>query len=352
MVMNPDFWKNRSVFLTGHTGFKGGWTALLLSQMGANVFGYSLAPPTTPSFFVETKLETHLSNSKIANILDLKTLIQEMNAAKPSIVIHMAAQPLVRKSYTMPVDTFTTNVIGTVNTLEAARQSETVKAVIIVTSDKCYKNHEQIIPYRENDQLGGHDPYSSSKACAELVTEAYQKSFYIDLGLQLASVRAGNVIGGGDWAADRLIPDFFRALDVGETLQVRSPNAIRPWQHVLEPVFGYLALAEKLVVNDSSYSEAWNFGPEKEDNKAVSWIVERLCNKISGSKWELIGTPHLHEAGLLNLDISKSKSRLNWSPRWDLTKALDMTIDWHQAWKQGKSMKEISINQIKSYIAI
>ena len=348
--MNPGFWKNRSVFLTGHTGFKGGWTALLLSQMGAKVYGYSLEPPTKPSFFTETKLETCLSKSTIANILDLKLLTQAMSEAKPSIVIHMAAQPLVRKSYSEPLETFTTNIIGTVNVFEAAKHIETIKAVINVTTDKCYENYEQALPYRENDPLGGYDPYSSSKACAEIVTSAYRKSFFTELGIQLASVRAGNVIGGGDWAADRLIPDFFRALDDNKTLQVRSPNAIRPWQHVLEPIFGYLVLAEKLVEDNSNYSEAWNFGPLEDDIKSVSWIAERLCAKIPNSNWETISSSHLHEAKLLSLDISKARSRLNWSPRWSLSTALDATIDWHQAWKEGRSMKEISINQIKFYI--
>lgn len=347
--MNPGFWKNRSVFLTGHTGFKGGWTALLLSQMGAKVYGYSLEPPTKPSFFKEIKLETCLSKSTIANILDLKLLTQAMSEAKPSIVIHMAAQPLVRKSYSEPLETFTTNVIGTVNVFEAVKYIETIKAVINVTTDKCYENYEQVLPYRENDPLGGYDPYSSSKACAEIVTSAYRKSFFSELGIQLASVRAGNVIGGGDWAADRLIPDFFRALDDNKTLKVRSPNATRPWQHVLEPIFGYLVLAEKLVANNSNYSEAWNFGPLKDDIKSVSWIVERLCDKIPNSNWETISSSHLHEAKLLSLDISKARSRLNWSPRWSLSTALDATIDWHQAWKQGRPMKEISINQIKFY---
>jgi CDP-glucose 4,6-dehydratase len=241
--MSPDFWRNRSVFLTGHTGFKGGWIALWLSQLGAKVYGYSLAPPTTPNLFTEIQLQDRLYKSVTADIRDLPSLTTAMRKANPSVVIHMAAQPLVRESYNIPVDTFTTNVIGTVNVLEAVRQSKTVQAIINVTTDKCYENQEWIWPYRENDRLGGHDPYSSSKSCAEIAAAAYRDSFFAKVGKQLASARAGNVIGGGDWATDRLIPDFLRAIDVDETLRIRSPNAVRPWQHVLEPLSGYLMLA-------------------------------------------------------------------------------------------------------------
>jgi len=347
--MNPDFWRNRSVFLTGHTGFKGGWIALWLSHLGANVYGYSLAPPTAPNLFNAIQLRDRLMSAVTADIRDLPKLIAAMRKAEPSVVIHMAAQPLVRESYSKPVDTFTSNVIGTVNVLEAVRQSETVQAIINVTTDKCYENQEWVWPYRENDRLGGHDPYSSSKSCAEIAAAAYRDSFFAEVGIQLASVRAGNVIGGGDWASDRLIPDFLRALDSDKTLRIRSPNAVRPWQHVLEPLSGYLMLAERLVMDGAAFSEAWNFGPEEFDAKPVSWIVERLCQKIPNARSELDETPQPHEAGLLKLDSAKAKNRLGWVPRWSIETALDKTVEWHKAWKEGQSMAEISIQQIEIY---
>jgi CDP-glucose 4,6-dehydratase len=349
LEMTPDFWRNRSVFLTGHTGFKGGWIALWLSQLGAKVHGYSLAPPTTPNFYTATQLYDCLQTSTIADIRDLPKLAAAMQTAEPSIVIHMAAQPLVRESYNTPVDTFATNVLGTVNVLEAARQAETVQAIVNITTDKCYKNQEWFWPYRENDRLGGHDPYSSSKACAEITAAAYRNSFLAQAGIQLATVRAGNVIGGGDWATDRLIPDFLRAIDAGETLRIRSPNAVRPWQHVLEPLSGYLMLAERLVIDGAEFAEAWNFGPEEFDAKPVSWIVERLCQRLSHARWELEGTPQPHEASLLKLDSAKAKTKLGWAPIWSLETALDKTVEWHQAWKEGQSMAEASIQQIEQY---
>ena len=347
--MNPDFWKNRSVFLTGHTGFKGGWTAVLLSQMGAKVYGYSLEPPTTPNFFTVTKLETHLSQSIIANILNLKTLTQAMNLAKPSVVIHMAAQPLVRTSYNIPVETFTTNIIGTVNVLEAARQTETVKTVINVTSDKCYENREQTMPYKENDQLGGYDPYSSSKACSELVTTAYRKSFLAEMGIQLASVRAGNVIGGGDWADDRLIPDFFRSVETDKTMIIRSPDSIRPWQHVLEPISGYLILAEKLLTGKKEYADAWNFGPDDEDAKPVSWVADQLCKNIPRARWTAERLKQMHESVFLKLDNTKAKNHLNWRPHWNIKTAIQNTLSWYQSWKNGDEMMTITQKQIEQF---
>lgn len=349
--MNSNFWRNRTVFLTGHTGFKGGWIALWLNQLGAKVHGYSLAPPTTPNFYTETQLQDRLQSSTLADIRDLPKLSAAMQAAQPSVVIHMAAQPLVRESYNTPVETFATNVIGTVNVLEAVRQAKTVEAIVNITTDKCYENQEWLWPYRENDRLGGHDPYSSSKACAEIAASAYRNSFLAKAGIQLASARAGNVIGGGDWATDRLIPDFLRAIDAGETLRIRSPRAVRPWQHLLEPLSGYLMLAERLVTDGPEFADAWNFGPEESDAKPVSWIVERLSLKIPNAHWEIEGTPQLHEAGLLKLDSAKAKNRLGWAPRWSLENALDKTIEWHQAWRKGQSMAEISIQQIEGYQA-
>ena len=349
LEMNPDFWRNRSVFLTGHTGFKGGWIALWLSRLGAKVYGYSLAPPTTPNLFSEIQLQEHLESSVIADIRDLPKLTAEIRKAEPSVVIHMAAQSLVRESYKMPVDTFTTNVIGTVNVLEAVRQSGTVQAIVNITTDKCYENQEWVWPYRENDRLGGHDPYSSSKACAEIASAAYRDSFFSEVGINLASVRAGNVIGGGDWAFDRLLPDFLRAIDFDQTLRIRSPNAVRPWQHVLEPLSGYLMLAERLVTDGEAFAEAWNFGPEEFDAKSVSWVVEQLCKKVPHARWELEGTTQLHEAGLLKLDSAKAKNRLGWMPRWQLETAIDKTVEWHKAWKEGQSMVGITMQQIETY---
>lgn len=350
-LRNPDakFWPDRSVFLTGHTGFKGGWIALWLANLGAKVHGFSLPPPTKPSFFEETRLQSRLESSTIGDIRDLKSLIEAMQTANPLIVIHMAAQPLVRESYNSPVDTFATNLLGTVNLLEAARKTDSVRAIVNITTDKCYENQEWIWPYRESDRLGGRDSYSSSKACAELATAAYRDSFLAAAGIHLATVRAGNVIGGGDWAADRLIPDFLRALDAGETLRIRSPHAIRPWQHVLEPLAGYLLLAEALVSHGADYADAWNFGSEESDAKPVSWIVKRLCEKFPSSRYELESKPQPHEAGSLKLDSSKAKSKLGWAPRWPLETALRKTLDWHHAWRRGESMADFSEQQIEAY---
>jgi CDP-glucose 4,6-dehydratase len=347
--MHSDFWKNKSVFLTGHTGFKGGWIAHWLTELGAHVHGYALASPTEPSFFTETKLQERIASSLIDDIRDLENVTKAVKQAKPDILIHMAAQPLVRESYNTPVDTFSANLIGTVNVLEAARQAGTIKAIVNITTDKCYENKEWLWPYRENDRLGGHDPYSASKACAEIAAAAYRNSFLAEEGIHLASVRAGNVIGGGDWARDRLIPDFLRAIDRGETLTIRSPKAVRPWQHVLEPLSGYLLLAERLYQEGETFAEAWNFGPNDEDAKPVSWIVERLCAQIPGSKWQTENTKQPHEAGLLKLDSSKAKTNLGWMPRWKLETALSKTVEWHQAWRNQEDMAAITSSQIQAY---
>ena len=349
MELNSSFWKNRSVFVTGHTGFKGGWLTLWLTNMGAKVSGYSLSAPTTPNFFTETNLRERLENSTIDNIQNFSVLKSALLNAKPSIVIHMAAQPLVSKSYKDPADTYLTNIIGTVNLLEAIRKTDSTKAIVNITSDKCYENKEQIKPYKENDRLGGYDPYSSSKACAELVSATYRNSFFRDKGINIATVRAGNVIGGGDWADDRLIPDFLRSIDTGKKLYVRSPNAIRPWQHVLEPLSGYLILAEKLVNNGEDFAEAWNFGPEVNDSKSVSWVINYLSQKVSNLDWGIDKTSKPHETNLLLLNNTKSKLKLGWKPRWSLETALDKIIEWHQAWAENKKMDEVSISQINSY---
>lgn len=347
--MSPCFWKGKKVFITGHTGFKGGWISHWLYELGASICGYSLEPPTEPNFFTEARLQKHLAYSTIGDIRDLAALTKAVKAAKPDIIFHMAAQPLVRESYDTPVETFAANVMGTVNVLEAARQCGTAKAVVNVTTDKCYENKEWQWPYRENDRLGGHDPYSASKACVEIAAAAYRDSFLADANIHIASARAGNVIGGGDWATDRLIPDFLRALDAEETLIIRSPSATRPWQHVLEPLSGYLLLAEKLYVKGSEFAEAWNFGPKDDDAKPVSWIVDQLCTCTPGAKWQTGNTQQLHEAGLLKLDSSKAKTRLGWAPRWNLETALNKTMEWYQAWNEKEGMAAVTSAQIQAY---
>lgn len=347
--MNREFWRGRRVFLTGHTGFKGGWLALWLTDMGAEVHGYALTPPMEPNLFTVASLWDRLARSTIADIRDAAALTQAMQAARPDIVLHLAAQPLVRYSYVAPVETYAVNVMGTVNLLEAVRQTPSVKVVVNVTTDKCYENREWVWPYRENEAMGGFDPYSSSKACSELVTAAYRRSFLDATGIHLASARAGNVIGGGDWADDRLVPDFLRALDAGQVLAIRSPLATRPWQHVLEPLSGYLMLAEKLLAEGKRFADAWNFGSEEADAKSVQWIVEYLCSQVPDAVWQCDATPQPHEANMLKLDSSKAKVQLGWRPRWNLQTALGMTLAWHQAWKQGSDMAAFSVQQIQAY---
>ena len=347
--MNLEFWKNRSVFVTGHTGFKGGWISLWLSKLGAKVHGYSLAPPTLLNFFELTQLKKNILKSSIENILDLKILIKAIKESKPSVIIHMAAQPIVRESYKFPLETFKTNVIGTANILEAAKHVDTVKAIINVTTDKCYENQEQENPYVETDRLGGYDPYASSKACAELVSASYRNSFLNNSDINLATVRGGNVIGGGDWAKDRLIPDFFRAAASGDTLKIRHPEAIRPWQHVLEPLSGYLMLAEKLVIDGAEYAEAWNFGPNNKEIKTVSEIAEYLRKKIKDSKWFIEKNQNLHETTLLQIDSSKAQSKLGWKQKWDIETTLNKTIDWYEAWLNKKNLNSFTISQIEEY---
>jgi CDP-glucose 4,6-dehydratase len=349
MVVNHDFWQNKRVFLTGHTGFKGGWLVLWLQAMGAKVTGYALSPPTEPNFFTVANVEQGLVKHLIGDIRDAEQLKNAMQAAQPDIVLHLAAQALVRYSYDQPIETYSVNVMGTVHLLEAVRATPSVKAVVNVTTDKCYENREWHWGYRENEAMGGFDPYSSSKGCAELVTAAYRQSFLHGAGIALASARAGNVIGGGDWSADRLIPDFLRALDAGQTLNIRSPNAIRPWQHVLEPLSGYLLLAEKLFTDGASYAEAWNFGSNDHDAKPVRWIVEQLAAHRPDLHWQCDTTPQAHEAHYLTLDSSKAKHRLPWQPRWRLATALQKTLAWHEAWRDGQDMQAVTLAQIDDY---
>lgn len=349
--MNRAFWDGKRVFLTGHTGFKGSWLALWLADMGAEVHGFALPAPTEPNFLSVCNLQVHIASSTIADIRDAATLTRTMQAAQPHVVLHLAAQSLVRYSYSAPVETYSVNVMGTINVLEAVRQTPSVKTVINVTSDKCYENREWLWPYRENEAMGGADPYSSSKACSELVTAAYRRSFLELAGIHLASARAGNVIGGGDWASDRLIPDFLRALDAKQPLVIRAPLATRPWQHVLEPLSGYLLLAEKLYTDGQTFAEAWNFGPNENDTKPVRWIVEHLCAQVPNASWQCDAAQQPHEANTLKLDSSKAKSRLGWHPRWNLQTALSQTLNWHQAWKQNADMAAFSLEQIRAYEA-
>jgi CDP-glucose 4,6-dehydratase len=349
--MNRVFWRGKRVFLTGHTGFKGGWLAIWLADMGAEVHGYSMPPSTEPNLFSTAEIKGCTITSTIADVRDAAALAKALQAAQPEIVLHLAAQPLVRYSYREPVETYAVNVMGTLNLLEAVRHAPSVKAVLNVTTDKCYENQEWVWPYREHDPLGGFDPYSSSKACSEIVTAAYRNSFLRTAGVNVASARAGNVIGGGDWAEDRLIPDCLRALDAGYKLAIRSPHATRPWQHVLEPLSGYLALAERLFLEDQDFSEAWNFGPNEMDVKSVQWIVDYLCSKQSGIGWQRDPSPHAHEANTLKLDSSKARLRLDWKPRWSLETALDKTLDWHRGWRQSMDVAKISLQQIYAYEA-
>lgn len=351
VAVNRDFWQGKRVFLTGHTGFKGGWLALWLSEMGAEVHGYALTPPTDPNLFTVAGVAGRLASSTIADIRDTETLARAMRVARPDIILHLAAQPLVRHSYVEPVETYAVNVMGTVHLLEAARRSPHLKAIVNVTTDKCYENREWVWPYRENEAMGGADPYSSSKACSELVTAAWRASFLAAAGIHLASARAGNVIGGGDWAADRLVPDFLRALDAGKILDIRSPDAIRPWQHVLEPLTGYLLLAERLYDEGETFAEGWNFGPDEHDARPVRWIVDHLCRQVPGAAWQCDSAPQPHEANTLKLDSAKAKARLGWQPRWDLAEALTRTLDWHRAWRSGADMTDICLAQIRDHQA-
>ena len=348
--VNSSFWNGKKVFMTGHTGFKGSWLSLWLQSMGAIVKGYSLAPPTNPSLFTVADVAANMI-SQIGDIRDLIQLKESMLVFNPDILIHMAAQPLVRLSYVEPVDTYTTNVIGTVNVLEAARNCDSLKAIVSVTTDKCYENNEWAWGYRENEPMGGHDPYSSSKGCAELVSSAYRTSFFnTQDSAALATARAGNVIGGGDWADDRLIPDILGAFEKSKSVVVRNPLSTRPWQHVLEPLSGYLVLAENLYTNGQEYAGAWNFGPKDEDCKPVNWILDQMVTAWGeGARWELDQNNNPHEAGFLKLDCSKAKQKLHWEPKWNLDLTLNLIVNWHQAWRDDKNMHELCLQEIINY---
>jgi len=349
------FWNCKRVFLTGHTGFKGGWLSLWLSSMGAKVTGYALVPNTTPSFFEVAKVEGELEQSHIADIRDLDKLQREMARAKPEIVIHMAAQPLVRYSYINPVETYAINVMGTVHVLESIRSTDSVRAAVIVTTDKCYENKEWAWGYRENESMGGHDPYSNSKGCAELATNSYRQSYfspekYSQHHVAIASARAGNVIGGGDWSEDRLITDAIKAFEANLVLKIRNPLATRPWQHVLEPLSGYLVLAQALYQEGSKFDGGWNFGPRVEDARSVQEVINLLMRSwASPTSWIQDQGEQPHEAHSLSLDCSKARQFLNWIPRWTLEQSIDNIVQWQQAYRNQLNMREISLQQIASY---
>jgi len=352
---DPVFWKGKKVFLTGHTGFKGGWLSLWLASMGADVTGYALAPNTTPSLFEVLGINSLIEKSYIADIRDLSSLKKAMLEARPDIVIHMAAQPLVQYSYNNPVETYATNVMGTVHVLESTRSIDSIRATVVVTSDKCYENKEWIWGYRENEAMGGYDPYSNSKGCAELVTSAYRQSYFSDQSTnnqnKVATARAGNVIGGGDWSEDRLIPDAIKAFEENEPLKIRNPMATRPWQHVLEPLSGYLILARALYEQGSPFASGWNFGPRDGDNRPVHEIVDLLIATWGDkARWEKEGSERPHEANLLKLDCTKAHALLGWAPKWSLEIATQKIVEWQKAFKAKENMLEISLEQINQYM--
>ena len=349
MFPEKGFWSGKRVFLTGHTGFKGSWISIWLQALGAEVLGFALEPPTSPSLYNEAKVGEGMV-SIFGDVSDLHSVRSSMESFSPEIVIHMAAQPLVRYSYNEPVETYSTNVMGTVNILESSRHCDSVKAIVNVTSDKCYENKERLWGYREDEAMGGYDPYSSSKACSELVTSAYRNSFFKNSTVALASARAGNVIGGGDWADDRLVPDALLALQKGLPISVRNPNAIRPWQHVLEPLSGYLILAQKLFESGGKFAEAWNFGPQDEDAKSVSWMASKLATCWGkNASWIPATGDHPHEANFLKLDISKATARLNWRPQWNLDECVSRTVVWHKLWFKKTSARQLCLKEINEF---
>lgn len=348
--MNPEFWKNKRVLLTGHTGFKGSWASLMLSGLGAKVHGFSLDAPTTPSLFELANVDSRIERSIIADIRNYDEISTAVSTISPDIVLHMAAQSLVYASYADPVGTYETNVMGTVNLLDSIRRLDRECSIVNVTSDKCYDNKEWVWSYRENEPMGGHDPYSSSKGCSELVASAFRNSYFSGSKINLASARAGNVVGGGDWAENRLIPDVLKAHDTNETLVIRNPTAIRPWQHALESVGGYLLLAENLYDQSERFEGSWNFGPSDDDIKTVQWVAERLFYLLQSKTKIDILERDLHEAKLLKLDSSKAKIVLGWHPRWNVDTALQKTVEWHLAYRAGADMLQVCKRQIASYL--
>lgn len=349
--MNTAFWQNKKVLITGHTGFKGSWLCLWLQQLGADLCGLSLEPETSPNLFELAQVADNMQHH-IGDIREFNTVKSIVDAFQPEIIIHMAAQPLVRYSYDHPIETYATNVMGTAHVLEAARHCESVRSIVNITTDKCYENKEWQWGYRENEPMGGYDPYSNSKGCAELVTSAYRSSYFNQTKLGLASARAGNVIGGGDWSQDRLIPDIINSLMNDKEIMIRYPNAIRPWQHVLEPIYGYMMLAEKLWHEPEKYSEGWNFGPYSQSAIKVIDLVKKMVDgwQKPNKGWDIESSENqLHEANYLKLDISKATGQLNWLPALDIDTTLGWVTDWYQAWLDNSNMKEYTLKQIQNY---
>jgi CDP-glucose 4,6-dehydratase len=349
---DPEFWRGRRVLVTGHSGFKGAWLSLWLQQMGAEVSGLSLAPPSDPNLFQLLRLDRTMPGSTSIDLRDQAAVAQHLKSASPEVVFHLAAQALVRRGYREPVETLATNVMGTAHLFEAVRRCDSVRAVVNVTSDKCYHNQEWAWGYRENDPLGGVDPYSASKAAAEIVTTAYRHSFFSlpDSSVALASARGGNVIGGGDWGEDRLLPDLVRAFSRGEKLLIRYPHAVRPWQHVLELLCGYLQLARALIERPELAADAWNFGPLEGDARPVGWLVGEAASLWGGeAQWQLESQPQPHEASLLKLDASRARALLGWQSRWRVEDAVAASIDWYRAWHDGQEMLDYSIGQLERY---
>lgn len=344
-----EFWKGKRVLITGHTGFKGSWLSLWLKILGAEVCGYALVPETQPNLFENLQLESKIE-SVTGDVRDLENFEKTLEIFQPEIIFHLAAQSLVRRSYRTPVDTYTINVIGTINVLEAVRSVNSVKAVVIITTDKVYENKEWHWAYRENERLGGYDPYSNSKACVELAVAAYRNSFFVESDCLIATARAGNVIGGGDWSEDRLLPDVFRSLIFGDKLEIRNPHSIRPWQHALEPLAGYMKLAEKLYAGEKSFAESWNFGPSDEDSKSVGWILGRIKRIWDEPvNWQIADGRQPHEARLLKLDSAKAKSELNWLPKLTLNEAVNLTAEWYRGFMDKKDLVELTKKQIEFY---
>ncbi|WP_415643899.1 CDP-glucose 4,6-dehydratase [Sphingomonas antarctica] len=345
-------WDGRRVLITGDTGFKGSWLSLWLADLGALVAGFALPAATDPSLFESARIGDLVEHTD-GDIRDLDAVERVVQQTAPEVVFHLAAQPLVRYSYQAPIETYATNVMGTAHVLDACRRQSSVKAIIVVTTDKCYENREWVWPYRESDPLGGHDPYSSSKGAAELVASAYRRSYFgVDGAPLLATVRAGNVIGGGDWSTDRLIPDFVRAFERGERVRIRSPRAVRPWQHVLEALDGYLTIAARLLKGDRAVATAWNFGPDQEDARSVSWIATRMVELFGAGGWDQDEAPQAHEATMLMLDCSKARQELGWRPAWPVAKALERVVAWHRGAADGGDARALTLNQIKEYQAL
>lgn len=351
--MNPAFWRGKPVFVTGHTGFKGAWLVSWLRELGAQVCGYALAPETGPSLYEAADVGRGI-RSIIGDVRDFEALSRAVGEARPAVVFHLAAQSLVRRGYARARDTFETNVVGTANLLDCLRNAPFVRAVVVVTSDKCYENREWIWPYREDEPLGGRDPYSASKACQEHVTRAFRDSFFSGTDApRIASARAGNVVGGGDWAEDRLVPDMVRAISANRPLIVRRPGAVRPWQHVLEPLSGYLALAEKLCEGGSAFAGAWNFGPGESDARSVAWVADRLVSHWGdGARWQAGDEKGPHEAAQLRLDASKARELLGWYPRLHLDEALKWVVAWHKDHSTARDVSATTREQIRNYTAL